>query len=160
MRHRVSALVPVLVAGLLLSTAEASAAQVPPPGPTGCGDGLTKSDQDPRARLPATAVFRSGEVRVRMLVGHPTQTTRVTLRAFLPGGRRADAFPPGGYTCTSPGRQNTVAFPVKPGLVGGLIRRHGKVRLRVSFQMVNANGRSTTLRRVVTVGREPRSAGS
>lgn len=143
-----------MIAGAMLSPAAALGDQVPPPGPTGCAGGLTESDQDPAARLPATAVFRSREVSVRMRVADPTQTTKVTVRAFLPDGRRADAHRGGEYSCTVPARVNVIAFRVRPGTVGPAIRRDGSVALRVRFQMVNATGRRTTLRRAITVRRE------
>ena len=141
-----------LVLSLLAGASSASGDLVQPPGPTGCAGGLTQSNADPQAQLPPTAVFRSGQVRVRMVVANATQTTKVTLRAYLPGGRRADAFR--GYSCTVQAARNLIAFPVKPGTVGAAIRRHGTVKLRVRFQMVNANGRRTTLLRVITVRRE------
>jgi len=143
-----------LVLSLLAGASSASGDRVQPPGPTGCADGLTQSNTDPQATLPATAVFRSGEVRVRMVVANATQTTKVTLRAYLPDGRRADAYTSGEYTCTVPAARNPIAFPVKPGTVGPAIRRDGTVKLRVRFQMVNANGRRTALQRVITVTRE------
>lgn len=153
-----SVVVCSLVLSLLAGASNASGDQVQPPGPTGCANGLTQSNKDPQAQLPATAVFRSGEARVRMVVTNATQTTKVTLRAYLPDGRRADAYKSGEYTCTVPAARNTIAFPVKPGTVGPAIRRHGTVKLRVSFQMVNANGRRTTLQRIITVRRERAAA--
>lgn len=149
-----SALACLAAVSSLLAVGSAAGSQVKRPSLTGCGEGLTQSSKDPSARLPATGIFRPSEVRVQLLVSHVTQTTRVALRAYLLDGRRADATPPGGYTCTAPGATNAIAFPVKPGLVGGSIRRHGNVKLRVRFQMVNATGRSTTLRRVITVTRQ------
>lgn len=152
------ALAVSFLASLLLVAAGASAGQVQPPGSTGCADGLTKSTADPRAQLPATAVFVGGERKVRMIVANPTQTTKATIRAYLLDGRRADAEKSGEYTCTVPGPQNTIAFPVKPGTVGPAIRRHGTVKLRVRFLMVNASGRTGVLHRVITVTREQAAA--
>jgi hypothetical protein len=148
------------IAALVAGPAAASAAGtgvhsvVTPPGPTGCGDGLTTSAAYPEAGLPATMVFNPIDRDVEYRLTRSTQVTRATLRAFMPGGLRADAFTPGEYTCTTPA-SGYAAFPAKPGLVGAQLRRHGRVRLRIGFTMVNASGRETTLHRTVTVTRAP-----
>jgi hypothetical protein len=127
--------------------------QVAPPGPTGCANGLTETDAYPSAALPATMVFNPVDRVVEFRLVAPTQTTRVTLRALLLSGRRGDALTAGEYDCTVPGRTMYDGFPAKPDLIGAQIRSHGRVRLRIVFAMVNANGRETTLRRTVTVSR-------
>lgn len=145
-----------LLAALALAPAGvATADQVEPPRPTGCADGLTQSDTDPAAQLPPTMEFHSRAVRVAFRLRNVTQTTRVTLRAYLLDGRRADAMGERTYMCTRAAAENYNAFDVKPGLVGGAIRRHGTLKLQVVLRLVNANGRRTVLQRVVTVTRPP-----
>ena len=150
-RHTLIGLLVLIIA--LVGPGGAAGSQVKPPGPTGCKGGLTVSSADPAARLPARGVFRPATRRVRLLVRDATQTTLVTIRAYFLDGRRADAWRPGEYTCTVPRAVNTIAFPVRRLLGGAAIRRHGRVKPRVRFQMVNARGRSTALRRVITVTR-------
>jgi hypothetical protein len=130
-----------------------SHSRVAPPGPTGCGNGLSHTDTYPSAALPPTMVFNPVDRVVEFRLIAPTQATRVTLRAFLLSGRRADALTPGEYECTAPRRTMDNGFAAKPDLIGAQIRSHGRVQLRIVFAMVNANGRETRLRRIVTVSR-------
>ena len=68
--------------------------------------------------------------------------------------RRADALLDGDYRCLAGGAESLITFPLRPS-VGAVIRRDGKVQLHVRFQLVNGEGATTMLRRVVTVTREP-----
>jgi hypothetical protein len=90
-------------------------------------------------------VFNPVDRDVEFRLVHPTQTTRVTIRAFLFGGRRVDALTASQYECTVPPRALNDAFPAKPNVIGAQIRSNGHVKVRIVFAMVNADGRETTL---------------
>ena len=139
----------------LTATSNASAEQT-----YGCAN-QAQTHVAPQAQLPATATatFHGGKVRVRMVVANPTQVAQVALRANLLDWRRADALLDGEFRCTTPGAEDVIAFPAKSN-VGAAIRRRGKVRLHVRFQMVNGEGAATTLRRVIVVTRAPGKSSS
>jgi hypothetical protein len=152
-RSIILSILAAITAATVALPSGAAGDQLPPPGPTGCGDGLTVSDQDPSAQLPATMRYRHETRRVNLRLRRPTQVTRVEITAFLPGGQRVDTRQAGEYTCTTPGATDYIAFGVDRR-VFTTIRRRRHVRLRIRLLMVNANGRATTLRRTVTVTRQ------
>jgi hypothetical protein len=125
---------------------------VAPPGVTGCASQPTASEEHPSARLPATMHYHASSARVRGRLHRPSQATKATIHAYRPGGRRIDVAEPQQYTCTAPARSRLIVFRVGHRSFGRLLRRHGNtLRLTVVMRMVNANGRRTTLKRVVTV---------
>jgi hypothetical protein len=96
-----------------------------------------------------------------MVLRRPTQRTQARVKAFLMDGRRADSPDAGAvvepYTCTTPRASNRITFAPKSSAVRSL-RRHGRLKLRLRMRMVNALGRSTTLRRTVTLRPDPAAA--
>lgn len=153
LRARAGLLLALAGLGLAAPVALGSVPQdvVAPPGVTGCAQQPTASEEFPGAGLPATMRYRPRSARVRGRLDRPTQATKATVHAYLPGGRRVDAND-NAYTCITPGRSLRFVFSVDHRTFGGLLRRHDNtVRLTVVMRMVNANGRRTTLKRVVTV---------
>ena len=154
MRHVATIVTAVLVASSFGHSGAASADQVTPPGPTGCDPPATASDQAERAQLPARGTFRASSGRVGLVLRDVTQATRATIIARLLDGRRAGGIDRGRYTCTRPARREYLAFDVDRRLMARELRRRGgRVRLRVTLQMTNANGLPATVRRVVVVAR-------
>ena len=85
-----------------------------------------------------------------------TQATRATITARLLDGRRVGGIDHGRYTCTRPARREYVTFGADRRLIARELGRDGgRVRLRVTLQMTNANGLPATVRRVVVVTRHP-----
>ena len=156
MRYVPAIVIAALVAASFGGAGAASAGQAAPPGPSGCDPPPTASDQAPRAQLPGRGMFRASSGRVGLVLRDVTQATRATITARLLDGRRAGGIDHGRYTCTRPARREYVAFDVGRRLIARELGRNGgRVRLRVTLQMTNANGLPATVRRVVVVTRHP-----
>lgn len=117
--------------------ARATAAALPPVN-SGCGDdGPTVSDVTPTLRLTSATLRLRDSGRVRVFV-RGTQTAAMTVKIVQVGGKRVGGTSAGGYTCTTPG-SSVVALAL--GAYGRkLVRRHGRLAVKITFRLVNGSG--------------------
>jgi hypothetical protein len=81
--------------------------------------------------------------RVRMLVYGGDQTAAATVSITQESGRTVGATPSGGYTCTTAG-ESTILLPLNH-YGRALVRRHGNIGVRLTWQLVNGSGVRNTV---------------
>jgi len=153
LRARAGLLVALAGLGLAAPVALGSVRQdvVAPPGVTGRAQQPTASEQFPGAGLPATMRYRPRSARVRGRLDRPTQATKATVHAYL-SGRAPRRRQRQRLHLHNARAQPPLRVQRRPPHVRRPARRHDNtVRLTVVMRMVNADGRRTTLKRVVTV---------
>lgn len=131
------ALAVIAASGAGALTAHASTGDLPP-AHSGCGDdGPTKSDSHPTVRLTsATLRLRdSGRVRISM---RGNQTAAMTVKIAQVGGKRVGGTAAGSYTCTTP--RNSVITPSLNAYGRKLVRRHGRLGVKITFRLINGSG--------------------
>lgn len=137
MRTRLATLAVVGLAASAGIAAPTSASHLPTTANAGCGDdGLTASPNRPTVRL-TTATVRMRDTRARIfLVGD--QTAAMTVKIAQVGGKTVGGTPHGSYTCATRG----------PGVVStslnaygrALVRRHGRLAVKLTFRLINGSG--------------------
>lgn len=135
----------LLALGLTVLIAVPASADLPPTN-SGCGDaGSTKSAERPTVTLGQSMTLRSTG-RARLVLSNANQTAAATVRIAQAGGRRIGGTPSGGYTCISHDQpRNVVAIPIK-AYGRRLVKRNGKLRVSVTFRIVNGSGVANTVR--------------
>lgn len=109
-----------------------------PPANSGCGDdGPTKSDIQPTVRLTSATLRLRDSGRVRISV-RGSQTAAMTVKIAQVGGKRVGGTSAGSYTCTTP--RNSVIAPSLNAYGRKLVRRHGRLAVKVTFRLINGSG--------------------
>ena len=123
--------------------ASAHATSLPPAG-SGCGEsGPTQSEARPIASLASKTLTLRDTGRVRLLV-RGNQTAAATVSITQDGGRRVGGTNADQYTCTTPDT-GIVSLPLN--VYGrALVRRHGRLPVRLTVHLVNGSGVRNTVR--------------
>lgn len=138
-------LAAIAASGAGALTAHASAVDLPPAN-SGCGDdGPTKSDSQPTVRLTSATLRLRDSGRVRISV-RGSQTAAMTVKIAQVGGKRVGGTAARGYTCTTP--RNTVIAPSLNAYGRKLVRRHGRLAVKITFRLIN--GSAVTNKRVLS----------
>lgn len=108
-----------------------------PPANAGCGEnGTTKSDIAPTVRLTsATLRLTPRGVRIRL---RGSQTAAMFVKIAQVGGKRVGGTTAGSYTCTTP--RNSVIAPSLSAYGRKLVRRHGRLAVKITFRLINGSG--------------------
>ena len=113
-----------------------------PPAGAGCGEnGLTRSQNRPTVRLTSTTFPVRGTNtgvggRVRIPI-RATQTAASNVKIAQVGGKRVGGTI-GGYICTEPTKR-TASVAVN-GYGAKLVKRHGRLAVKVTFRLINGSG--------------------
>ncbi len=113
-----------------------------PPVNVGCGEnGTTKSDIQPTVRLTSATLrlTRRGGVGIRL---RGNQTAAMFVKIAQVGGKRVGGTAAGSYTCTTP--RNSVIAPSLNAYGRKLVRRRGRLRVRITFRLINGTGVTNT----------------
>lgn len=128
------------VVGLAASAgiaAPTSASHLPTTANTGCGDnGLTASPNRPTVKL-TSATIRMRGTRARIFL-RGNQTAAMTVKISQVGGKKVGGTMHGGYTCATP-EPGVVSTPLN-AYGRKLVRRHGRLAVKLTFRMINASG--------------------
>ncbi len=109
-----------------------------PPANFGCGDdGPTKSDSQPTVRLTSATLRLRDSGRVRISV-RGNQTAAMTVKIAQLGGKRVGGTAADSYTCTTP--RNSVVAPSLNAYGRKLVRRHGRLAVKITFRLINGSG--------------------
>ena len=65
----------------------------------------------------------------------------MTVKIAQVGGKRVGGTAAGGYTCTTP--RNTVIAPSLNAYGRKLVRRHGRLAVKITFRLINGSGVTT-----------------
>lgn len=125
----------------------AGAASPPPGFPGGCrdfGSAAPTADKPTVSLASSTLTLRNKDrVRVRIVV-RGNQATQATVSIAQPGGRLVGGTDRGTYTCTFPD-SSVVSLPLN-SYGRALVRRHRKLSVRLTWQLVNGSGVRNTVR--------------
>lgn len=125
-----------------VSAGTAGAAPAPPIN-AGCGrSGMTHSAAEPTVSLASSALTLRYYGEVHGVV-RGSQTAAVTVSMKQAGGRLVGGTTGHTYTCTVPNR-SSVSLPLN--IYGRtLVRRHGRLAVRLTLQLVNGSGVRNTV---------------
>jgi hypothetical protein len=134
-----------VVLGLAFVLAAPASADLPPTN-SGCGEaGSTKTDVRPNVTFGQSMTLRYTR-RARLVLTNANQTAAATVRVVQAGGRRVGGTPAGGYTCISDDQtRSAVAIPINE-YGRRLVKRNGRLRVTVTFRIVNGSGVTNTVR--------------
>jgi hypothetical protein len=129
-------------------------AEVTPPANSGCGEnGPTMSSERPTVTLPSTIWFRRSTGRVRIHVRDGNQVAAAAVRIRQRGGRLVGGNTNHSYTCIDRRPAAIIALPLDD-YGRTLIRRNARLRVTLTFRIINGSGVRNTISRSAVIRHE------